>query len=262
MNAYRHIFLFCCLCLLIGCKDYKSEFTDVSIQDEKVFNGSIIEFLEKGDPDLNLHFDSMLVVINGIPGLRDSLEKTTAPKTVFAVPNTCFQEAMLQLNNYRQAKNRGKVLSLQDLLIEPFVVIEEKQGPTPDSIIVIEHPYDYRLQLDSLVSHYIFQGNINATSLVDYPTGLHTKDYKFSYLMHILFERRQASGIEQMGKKRLILSDKNNTQVDASWNRSETQVIDIKTSNGYIHVLTDGHEFGFSKMIANFQNYGNEYIYD
>ena len=80
--------------------------------------------------------------------------------------------------------------------------------------------------------------------------------------MHVLFQRQFASGIENMGQRRIILSDKNGTQLDEMWDRSETQAIDIQTHNGYVHVLVNGHEFGFSKLIANFQNYGNEYIFD
>lgn len=263
MNIWKNIGIICCaLSLFVACKDYESEFTATFTADETVFNGSILEFLEQGDPAHGLRFDSMLVVINGIPGLRDSLAKTTEEKTVFAIPNACFQEALLRLNNYRQTKAKGKELSLRDFLIEPFVVIEEQTGPTPDSIVIIKHPYDYRLQLDSLVSRYIFSGSYDTQILAEYTNGLNSQDFKFGYLMHILFERQYASGIEQMGRKRLIISDKNQTQLIEAWDRGETQAIDIRTNNGYIHVLSNGHEFGFSKLIANFQNYGNEYIYD
>jgi len=244
------------LSLLIACKDYDSDFTDVPQADEiTVFDGSVLDYLEQGNPNRGLDFDSMLVVINGIPGLRDSLAKETGERTIFAVPNICFQEAMLRLNNYRETKEKGRNLYLRDLLIEPFVVIEEQEGPTPDSVIIIEHPYDYRLQLDSLMSRYIFEGSFDMKTLSEYTNGLHTQDFKFGYLMHILFERQYASGLEDMGKRRLILSDKNYTLLDEGWDRSETQVINIQTSNGYIHVLSNGHEFGFSKLIANFQNY-------
>jgi hypothetical protein len=263
MNIWKNIGVICCaLSLFVACKDYESEFTAIPSADETVFNGSILEYLELGDPNLGLRFDSMLVVINGVPGLRDSLANTTEEITVFAVPNTCFQEAMLRLNNYREAKGKGRNLYLMDFLIEPFVVIEEQEGPTRDSIIIIEHHYDYRSKLDSLVSRYIFRGRRDTKILFEYTNGLHTQAFKFEYLMHILFERQYASGIGQMGRKRLILSDKNETQLVEAWDRSETQVIDVRTNNGYIHVLSNGHEFGFSKLIANFQNYGNEYIYD
>lgn len=258
----RFTLVFCSVALLVSCKDYESVYTDVAVVDETVFNGTLLDYLEKGDPSRGLKYDSMLVVINGIPGLRDSLTQSVYPKTVFAIPNVCFQEAMLRLNNYRETKAKGRALSLADFMIDPFVVIEEQQGPTPDSIVIIEHHYDYRLQLDSLISRYIFNGDIETNTLAEYTNGLHTLDDKYQYLMHILYQREFASGIEQMAKRRLILSDKNGTQLEEVWDRSETQVIDIRTNNGYVHVLADGHEFGFSKLIENFQNYGNEYIYD
>lgn len=262
-NIWKNMGLICCaLMLFAACKDYDSEFTNVTVEDDIVFNGTILDFLEQGDPARGLAFDSMLVVIEGIPGLRDSLTQTTNPKTLFAVPNACFQEAMLRLNNYRDTKQLGRDLVLEDFLIEPFVVIEEQEGPTADSIIIIEHHYDYRLQLDSLVSRYIFDGAIRTDVLTEYLNGLNTQDHKFAYLMHILYQRQFASGIEQMAKRQLVLSDKNGTQREEGWSQSNTQLIDIRTNNGYVHVLTNGHEFGFSKLITNFQNYGNEYIYD
>lgn len=262
-NMWKNIGLICCsLMLFMACKNYDSEFTEVTMDDNTIFNGSILDFLEQGDPSRRLTFDSMLLVIDGIPGLRDSLTQTSNPKTVFAIPDVCFQEAMAQLNNYRESKQLGRELALEDFLIEPFVVIEEQQGPTPDSIVIIEHHYDYRLQLDSLISRYIFEGDIETQGLTEYLNGLHTQDHKFSYLMHVLYQRQFASGIEQMARRRLILSDKNGTQREEMWDRSETQAIDIRTNNGYVHILNNGHEFGFSKLIANFQNYGNEYIYD
>jgi len=264
MNVLKYIGCIGLACaILASCKDYDSAYSDVPMTNNAiVFDGSILEYLEQGDPDLGVDYDSMLFVINNIPGLRDSLAQTNNLKTVFAVPNSCFQEAMLRLNNYRAEKERGGPLSLQDFMIEPFVVIEERPGPVPDSTIIIEHHYDYRLQLDSLISRYILEGDINTQSLSDYPDGLDTREFKFSYLMHVLFQRQFASGIENMGQRRIILSDKNGTQLDEMWDRSETQAIDIQTHNGYVHVLVNGHEFGFSKLIANFQNYGNEYIFD
>jgi hypothetical protein len=245
--------------LMASCKDYDSLYTDVQLAGETEFNGTILDYLEQDGSQ----FDSMMVVINGIPGLRDSLQHTSASLTVFAIPNSCFREAISRLNNYRQAKQKGTDIYLRDLMIEPFTVIEKLPGATPtDDSIIIEHPYDYRLQLDSLVSRYVFRGALNSEFLTAYADGMHNQDFQFNYRMHIQFEQQNASGIEGMGRRRLILSDENNTQLAANWDRSESQTIDIKTKNGYIHILNPGHEFGFSKLISQFQNYGNEYIYE
>lgn len=244
--------------LMTSCKDYESPYTDVQVAGETQFDGTILDFLEQDG-----EYDSMMVVISGIPGLRDSLQNASTDLTVFAVPNECFKEAILRLNNYRHTKQKGANIYLSDLLIEPFTVIETQPGATPEAdSIIIEHPYDYRLQLDSLISRYIFRGPLNTESLGTYTDGLHTQDFQFNYRMHIQFEQQSASGIEGMGRRRLILSDENNTQLAASWDRSEAQTIDIKTKNGYIHILNVGHEFGFSKLVSQFQNYGNEYIYE
>lgn len=250
------------LLLMTSCKDYESAFTGVREKGGVRFNGTILDFLEQSDEQYGVRFDSMLVVINGIPGLRDSLQKPSAGLTVFAIPNRCFEEAFDRLNNYRNIKQKGQAIYLSDLLIEPFTVIEKQPGETPEAdSIIIEHHYDYRLQLDSMISKYIFRGNLYSDSLAVYTNGLEVQDFKFDYRMHLFYERQNASGIADMGRRRLVLSDRNNTQLSENWDRSETSVIDIGTSNGYIHILNDGHEFSFSKMISRFQNYGNEYIY-
>src|SRR5690606_39985123 len=73
-NMWKNIGLICCsLMLFMACKNYDSEFTEVTMDDNTIFNGSILDFLEQGDPSRRLTFDSMLLVIDGIPGLRDSL---------------------------------------------------------------------------------------------------------------------------------------------------------------------------------------------
>jgi len=252
-----------CIMLFVSCKDYDSPYTEVQMAGVTEFDGTILDFLEKGGNQFGLEFDSMMVVVNGIPGLKDSLQQASTDLTVFAVPNGCFQEAITRLNNYRHVKGKGDDIYLKDLLIEPFVVIEKLPGETPEAdSIIIEHPYDYRLQLDSLVSRYIFRGTLNTDSLQTYVDGLHTQDFQFNYRMHIQYERQSASGVTGMGGRRLVLSDKNGTQLATKWDRSETQAIDIKTKNGYVHILNNGHEFGFSKLISEFQNYGNEYIYE
>lgn len=245
--------------LMASCKKYDSPYTDVQLAGETQFDGTILDYLEQdGAP-----FDSMMVVINGIPGLRDSLQNASTSLTVFAVPNNCFKEAFLRLNNYRHTKQKGANIYLKDLMIAPFTVIETQPGATPGADpIIIEHPYDYRLQLDSLISRYVFRGALNSAFLTAYAGGMHSQDFQFNYRMNIQFEQQNASGIEGMGRRRLILSDENNTQLAANWDRSESQTIDIKTKNGYIHILNAGHEFGFSKLISQFQNYGNEYIYE
>ncbi|MGB3106961.1 hypothetical protein [Sphingobacterium siyangense] len=250
------------LCCFASCKKYNSDYTDISLDEEIQFQGSTLDFLEKGYPDKGIKFDSMLMVINGIPGLRDSLSNVSYHKTVFAVPNSCFESGFQRLNSFRQAKNKGRKLSIKDFLIEPFVVIEEKEGPTSDSIIIVKHPYDYRLKLDSIVSKYIFAGNLNTKLIGGYIGGFNTNNFKYEYQMNLLYDRKSAMGVENMGGRRVVLSDKNKTQLDVSWDRSDAQVIDIKTNTGYVHILSNGHEFGFGKLISNFQNYGNEYIYE
>jgi hypothetical protein len=248
--------------LMYSCKDYDSIYTGQNEQQSKVFHGTLLEYLEKGDPDLGIHFDSMMLVINGIPGMRDSLSNPNADVTVFAVPNPCFEESFKRLNDFRSMNSKGKGVYIKDLLIEPFVVIEKLPGATPEAdSIIIEHPYDYRLQLDSMFCKYIFKGQLTTDALKEYPSGIDEDAFKYNYRMNLLSRRLNASGIEQMGKKELFLSDKNNSQLNSKWDRSTVQSLDIKTSNGIIHILTNGHEFSFSKLISRFQNYGNEYIY-
>src|SRR5690606_26873594 len=74
--------------LFVSCKDYDSAYTDVSTTAAgTIFNGSMLEYLEQGDPELGVAFDSLLFLINNIPVLGDEMKQEKNPKNIFYFPN-------------------------------------------------------------------------------------------------------------------------------------------------------------------------------
>jgi hypothetical protein len=247
-----------CVLMAVSCNDYDSPYTE-NMDVASKYDGTLLEYLEEGSPTLGVYFDSMLVVINSVPGMRELLDKDGEEYTIFAIPNESFEEAINRLNLYRINNNRGGKIFLNDLLIDPFVVTEEiPNEEAPGNPIIIEHRYDYRLQMDSLLCRYIYNGSFNSAVIKDNTTGLNAESFKYRYVMNIEYKRLPASGIENVGNQQLILSDMNDSQITEKWDRSNAQWIDIRTKNGYIHILSTGHEFSFSELISRFQNYGNE----
>ena len=259
-------------CILLGCvvacEDYDSPYYK-DTAGVTSFKGTVLDYLSAGDPTYNLHFDSMMVLINGIPGLRDTLEQDSTEFTVFAIPNECFQSAINALNQYRANNSKDSLIcNLKDFLIEPFFVIdtlivpavtdEEGTVVTPADTTLIKTQYDYRGRMDSLICRYIFRGKYDSGLISKNTNGLVLSDVKYGYDMHVAYERLPAAGLLNAGGQRLILDDMNRSTLEADWTATYTQSIDLQVSNGIIHLITPGHEFGFDHFVSFFQNYGYE----
>lgn len=105
------------LVLFGACRDYESVAYTQPVEVEK-YDGTFLEYLSDEASHLfNQKYDSMLVIINAVPGLKEQLEKDDEYFTVFAVPNECFEYSFDQLNTYREQKKQGKALFLKELLI-------------------------------------------------------------------------------------------------------------------------------------------------
>lgn len=245
---------------MISCQDYDTLYSDSGVKVNKS-DSTILGYLSESDTILNFRFDSMMVVINGIPGLKDSLEKAGVDYTVMAIPNECFQTAIKNLNDYRQTHSLGEGIYLKDLLIEPFIVkdtiIKVINATTKDTTIV-STVYDYRKDLESLLCRYIFRGIYDFNMISSNSGGLSVDCYKYEYMMNMKCGHYAASGVLNGGVKYFIFSDRNNTQLMDSWIKSKIERIDLHVKNGLIHVLSTGHEFGFDDFISQFKNYGNE----
>lgn len=260
MNKFKILLGVLALIFFYACKDYESIAPNTSIEIEK-YDGTLLEYLSDAENNrLRQKFDSMLVVINGIPGLKEQLEKEDEFYTVFAVPNVSFERAFVQLNDYRAQNKLGGQLSFDDLLIEPFTVehtIEEGSKP-----IIIINKYDYRSQVDSLFCRYIIPGEYTTDVIQKEKGGISIESFKNRYLMNLSCSYGSASGIVNEGARVFEFSDMNDSQLKEIWKTTNVVWQDIHTRNGVIHILTNEHNFSYGKFINYFQNRGNEFEYE
>lgn len=260
MNKFAIIIGVITIVFFSACRDYESVAYIPPVEVER-YDGTFLEYLsDESNHQFNQKYDSMLVVINAVPGLKEQLEKEGEYFTVFAVPDKCFDHSFGQLNTYREQKKLGGELSLDDLLIEPFTVNDTTFIPINnrvDTVITI-HNYDYRGQVDSLLCRYIFNGKYTTEEIIQEAGDVSLESYKYKYQMNMTCTRQPASGVMGEGVKKMIFSDMSNSQLKEMWKSANVVWHDIYTRNAVIHLLTDQHSFGYDKFINNFKNYGNE----
>lgn len=184
---------------------------------QSVFNGSTLEYLES-----QTKYDSMLVVINRVPDLRDSLKLNNI--TLFAIDNNSFKNVLDQLNSIRTYNNKSSVY-LKDLDVN---------------------------HLDTLMTRYMFKGDFSSDKIKINSLGLDVKGIKYEYTMHVEYYDLDASGYVEGGTRRLVFSDTNNSLLFSNWVNTYTDNVDIVTNTGTVHPLISGHDFGFDEFIFRF----------
>lgn len=180
---------------------------------DKEFKGTTYEYL-KSKPGT---FDSLLIAIDRV-GATDLLSDSNV--TLFAVANPGFQLALTNLNN--------------------LYALSEKPSQYLTSI-------DYA-QLDTMMSQYIIRGSYPTDSLRQ-QDGLQLSAVRFGYPMHGRLSRANASGYVNGGPELIQFSDTKGSQFTRDWISAATTSINIKTKNGYVHVLSADHVFGFEDFI-------------
>ncbi|UIR55387.1 fasciclin domain-containing protein [Sphingobacterium sp. SRCM116780] len=209
--------VFSFLTLVIGfaaCKKGNTYYEDYQLKDTE-FKGTTLNFLETQGSV----YDSLLLALERVPDLRSKLNSTTDTLTFFATTNSSFTNALEAMNAVRKASNRAP-LFIEDI---PQIV------------------------LDSLMYHYAFNGNYNTNSLEEFKEGKEVRAID-NYRMHLMFKVTSASGITNGGQQQIKLSDINNSIFQRYWQESNTSVVNIKTTNGTVHILSPSHNFGFSKL--------------
>lgn len=162
-------------------------------------------------------YDSMLLVLGRLTGLRDSLAKNNL--TVFAVNNRSFS---LALQNINQAR-RDSVPSMPEASLS-----------TVDSAV-----------LDSFFCRYLVPGQVRSDSLTGFTDGRLFPSVRYGYNMQMQFTQTNASGYLNGGPKAIIFSDPKNSVFAVNWIRTTTITVDVKTDNAVVHLLPPGHVFGF-----------------
>ena len=242
----------------VSCQEYESG--TYPLEESTVrYEGTLYDYLADKAAHPDVTYDSLLFLAGHLPGLKDSLQKRKGV-TLVAVTDQSFRLAFDALNQYREAYGKGKRLGLEDLLIEPFSVVDTivHQVSTEDNdTIYITRHYDYRHQLDSMLYCYLFNGRYSMDDVLNVG-ATEVPCMSYGHLMRMEVGRGAASGAEGVGVRYMRLIETWDSKVTTTWVKAEVESSDIMTRNGWLHVLSDGHEFGFNGMEQLFYDYGNE----
>ncbi|MCA5005810.1 hypothetical protein IPZ78_11675 [Sphingobacterium sp. WQ 366] len=203
----------------ISCDKGDAHYYDYNTQ-APVFDGTIYEYLES-QPGV---YDSLLLVLDRLPDLRSKLKNPDSTYTLFAVTNRSFDIALEALNTTRSLTGRSN-LYLEDVGL---------------------------LDLDSMTNRYVINDVFDTEQLMPFIDGKLVTSTKNNYSMHIQFRVLNASGFVGGGQQQLIFSDTNNSIFQRYWQRVNTSVVNVKTKNGIVHILSAGHDFGFSKFTSKY----------
>lgn len=219
MKTLYKIILPILLLVNISCEKGDSHYYNYSTE-TKVFDGTIYDYLksQKGV------YDSLLLVLDRLPDLRAKLQNPDSAYTLFAVTNRSFDLALEALNTTRSLTGRSN-LYLEDVGL---------------------------IDLDSMVNRYVITEEFDTQQLKPFIDGQVVTSTKNNYKMHIQYRVLDASGFVGGGQQQLIFSDTNNSIFQRYWQRVNTSVVDQRTKNGIIHILSAGHDFGFSKFTSKY----------
>lgn len=181
----------------------------------KEYNGTVLQYLEAQDNT----FDSLLVVLDLLPDLKDSL--TNEQVTFFAPTNASFVAAIKTLNIERTKKGKS-LMSLKDC------------------------PLD---QLDTLATRYILRGVKTTDVYKPFVDGTLYPTLKSGYNMHLVYDKLNASGFVDGGPSSVIFSDPKNNIFVKYWERSTTNAVNLKAKNGIVNILSPLHDFGFNEFV-------------
>lgn len=257
---FKNVILLLAICGAVSCQEYEAGEVLPEHTATEAYNGVVYGYLADESAHPQVTFDSLLFLIDHLPGLKDTLEHR-APLTFFAIPDPCFDKALYALNRYRSSYGLGRELSLQDFLIEPFTVLDTiiRQITVEefDTIVVARH-FDYRRQLDSLLCSYCFNGEYTMQRVSGVGGAMEPYALGFGHQMRIEANRVSASGAEKLGSRYMRLVETFGSKVMTQWVNADVSTFNVATSNGWVHVLSEEHEFGFNRFEELFYNYGNE----
>ncbi len=181
---------------------------------DKEFHGTTYDYLnsKKGI------YDSLLVAIHRV-GAESLLRDSNV--TLFAVTNAGFQIALTNLNN--------------------LYALSEKPS---QSLNTVKYA-----QLDTMINQYIIKGSYTADSLRQ-QDGLMLATARYNYPMHARVSKSTSSGYTTGGPEYISISDTRRSQFNRDWVTASTGSINIRTSNGVVHVMAADHAFGFDNFIT------------
>lgn len=181
----------------------------------KEFDGTALQYIQSQKNT----FDSLLIVLDRLPHLKDSLSTTNV--TLFAPTNQSFQAAIKNLNIERKSKGKS-VMYLKDCDVA---------------------------ELDTLTTRYILRGARTTETYAPFADGLNLNSIKYGYPMHIQYNKLNASGFVGGGPQSIIYSDPKGSIFEKNWENASTNAVNIKTKNAIVNILAPLHDYGFNEFV-------------
>lgn len=181
----------------------------------KEFDGTALQYLQTQKNT----FDSLLLVLNRLPDLKDSLSNKNI--TLFAPTNQSFQAAIKNLNIERKAQGKS-AMYLKDCDLT---------------------------ELEVLTTRYILRGSRTTDSYAPFADGLNIISIKYEYPMHVQYNKLNASGFVGGGPQAIIFSDPKGSIFEKNWENAGTNAVNIKTKNAIVNILAPLHDYGFNEFV-------------
>lgn len=212
-NILYILFPIACLYFIGSCKKSDDHYYDY--HEKQTFDGSIYSYLSKQPHK----FDSLILVLDYLPELKTFLD-TEKDISFFAPSNKSFEIAINNLNAQRKQRKLGPMY-LEDIPIE---------------------------LIDSLLYRYMMVEEYSTNTLLESKDGISVPSFKKDYIMNIRAFNSTASGLQNIGQLQIDLNDTNGLTTEKDWLKATTELVDIKSNNGILHVLNPYHEFGYGKI--------------
>lgn len=165
-------------------------------------------------------YDSLALVLERLPELKNVLNNEGANLTLFAINNRSFALALTNMNMARKANGLAP-LYLEDINLN---------------------------LLETLMYRYLFAERHSVSEFKPFLDGMSVFSFKNGYEMHVLYQVLTSSGLVGGGQQQLMFSDVNGSIYQRYWDSTVTSSVDLNTDNGIVHTLSPRHEFGFGKL--------------
>ncbi|WP_214072484.1 hypothetical protein [Mucilaginibacter sp. dw_454] len=182
-------------------------------------------------------YDSLTMLVDKFPGMKTILVDSSV--TLFAPSNASFQLAVSNLNTLLKSKGQPPLYLSQ--------IVAGSVGLTNASDI--DKARRDSMALDTLVSKYIIRGLYVANDFA-VGDGLTINSVRGGYPMHGQRVFANAEGFENGGVETINFADTKRSLFTAFWSIAQTTSVNIKTKNGYVHLLGNDHVFGFDDYVA------------
>jgi len=224
------VLAFVALIFQTGCKRedgfYKTDDIDPSIK------LNTYDYL-KSKPGL---YDSVLFLVDA---LKMKSVLTDSNVTFFAPQNSSFQIAIKNLNDARKLVGKPAIY-LKDIAngAKGFTLLKDKRKAVADSA-----------HLDTLVSRYAIKGPYLASDFSK-GDGLNIVSVRGDYPMHGLSIYADAQGHQNGGSEVIEFANTKRSLFIGKWSTTSTSSVNIKTTNGIVHLLRADHIFGFDEFVS------------